>query len=124
MKYLIRACAAIALVCSVTALAQESIVGTYKGSFEVHTNIGMMPVGVSLVISGVDDGKVNGVATLGGRGCAGDYPVEGTLKGSEIAVRAPQKGGRGGDCSFGFRGTVEGNRLVGRMGKYDLELRK
>ena len=113
-----------ALLLSFTALSQESLPGAYQGAFEVHTNLGIQSVGVTLKIDAVDDGKVKGVATMGGRACAGDYPVEGTLKGQQIAVRATQKGGRAGDCSFAFAGTVDGNRLVGKMGKYDVELRK
>jgi hypothetical protein len=124
MKIMISAAVGIAIVCATTAFAQDAALGTYKGSFDVQTSGGMMAVGVNLTINSVDDGKVKGSATLGGRGCAGDYPLEGTLRGSDLAVRATRKGGVAGDCDFGFRGTVQGDRLVGKAGRFDLELRK
>ena len=106
------------------ALAQDAAVGTFRGSFDAHTNIGLVSVGVTLTISSVDDGKVTGTGNLARGVCAGNYPLAGTLKGADLAVRATQKGGPAGDCSFGFRGKVDGNRLVGTMGKYEVELRK
>ena len=114
----------VALCASGAVFAQDSIVGRYTGSFDFQTNQGLQKVGVTVVIDSVEDGRVKGTATMGGRACAGDYPVEGTLKGSELAVRSTRKGGPAGDCSFAFRGTAEGSRLVGRMGKYDVELRR
>jgi hypothetical protein len=109
---------------STVCFAQDSLPGKYVGSFPVQTNLGMQEVGVTVVINTVEDGKVKGTATLGGRGCAGDYPFEGTIKGDAIGLRGTQKGGRAGDCSFGFKGKVDGNRLVGTMGKNEVELRK
>jgi hypothetical protein len=113
-----------AMLCGTVSFAQDSILGKYVGSFAVHTNRGEQQVGVTVLIDAVQDGKVKGTATLGGRACPGDYPFEGTVKGNAIALRAADKSGPGGDCRFGFKGTVEGNRLVGSMGKYELELRK
>jgi hypothetical protein len=107
-----------------SCLAQDSLPGKYVGSFPVQTNRGQQEVGVTVVIQSVEEGKVKGIATLGGRGCAGDYPFEGTVKGDAIGLRATQKGGPAGDCNFGFKGKVEGNRLIGTMGKNEVELRK
>jgi hypothetical protein len=109
---------------SAGALAQDSIAGTYNGNYEVYNRAGKQTYGVTLVINSVEDGKVKGTATYHQGSCRGDYPVEGTLKDGVVGVRATAKGGPSGDCSFGFKGKVDGNRLVGNMGKYDVELRK
>ena len=124
MKGTVIAVGLAAAVCGSACFAQESLPGKYVGSFPVQTNLGMQEVGVTVVIDSVEEGKVKGTATMGGRGCAGDYPFEGTVKGEAIGLRGTQKGGRAGDCSFGFKGKIEGNRLVGNIGKYDVELRK
>jgi len=116
---------ALTALCSASAVfAQDTLAGRYTGSFDFQTNAGLQKVGVTVVIDSVEDGKVKGTATLGGRACAGDYPFEGILKGESIGLRGTTKGGRAGDCSFGFKGKVEGNKLVGTYGKYELELRK
>ena len=115
----------VAMTCaSAAALAQDSLAGTYKGDYEVYGSGGQRRFGVTLVISGVEDGKVKGTATLHQGNCRGDYPVEGSVKDGVIGVRSTTKGGPSGDCGFGFKGKVDGNRLVGNMGKYDVELRK
>jgi hypothetical protein len=118
-------CGLLFMLCAVgVAFAQDSIVGSYNGNYEVQTIRGQQRWGVTLAIASVEDGKVKGTATLHQGGCQGSYPVEGSVKGNVIGVRATEKGGPAGDCSFGFKGKVEGNRLVGNMGKYEVELRK
>ena len=77
-----------------------------------------------MVISSVEDGKVKGTGTFQQGPCRGDYPIVGTVKGDGIGVISPAKGGASGDCTFGFKGKIDGNRLVGSMGKYELEFRK
>jgi hypothetical protein len=117
--------AVVATACaSATAVAQESVAGTYNGNYEVSTPRGHQRWGVTLTISNVEGGKVKGIATLQQGPCRGDYPVEGVVKNGVIGVTATAKGGPGGDCSFFFKGKIDGNRLVGNMGKYDVELRK
>ena len=106
------------------ACAQDALVGTYRGSYAVQTTKGHLRFGVTLAITGVEDGKVKGTATLHDGVCRGSYPVEGLVKDGGIGVRATQKGGPAGDCGFGFKGKIDGNRLVGNMGQFEVELRK
>jgi hypothetical protein len=104
--------------------AQDALVGKYAGSFPVQTNRGNIDVGVTVLIASVEDGKLKGTGTYHTGPCAGDYPLEGIVKGNAVGLRGTAKGGRAGDCAFGFKGTAEGNRLVGSIGKYEVELRK
>jgi hypothetical protein len=121
----IRHCGLLLTLCAAgVAFAQDSLVGKYNGSYEVHTMRGPQKFGVTLAINSVEAGRVTGTATLHQGGCRGDYPVAGSVKDDAIGVRATTKGGPAGDCGFGFKGKVDGNRLVGQMGKYEVELRK
>ena len=115
---------AMVLCVSAAAVAQESITGTYKGNIEVNTNRGPTRWGVTMVISSVEDGKVKGTGMFHEGPCRGDYPIVGSVKGDVVGVISPAKGGTSGDCTFGFKGKIEGNRLVGNMGKYEIEFRK
>jgi hypothetical protein len=122
---LLGAVAFVAVSCaSAAAVAQDSLVGTYNGNYEVSTPGGHQRWGVTLTISNVEEGKVKGIATLQRGPCRGDYPVEGVVKNGVIGVSATAKGGPSGDCSFAFKGKVDGTRLVGNMGKYEVELRR
>ncbi|MGZ8210745.1 MAG: hypothetical protein ACXWUH_09575 [Burkholderiales bacterium] len=105
------------------AHAQDSIVGTYNASYSTK-GIQATLVSVSIVISSVEDGVVKGTGIRRDRACAGEYPLQGTLKGDQLRLRATAKGGPTGDCSFGFAGTVQGNALVGKYGPLELEFRK
>jgi hypothetical protein len=112
-----------ALCAAGVAFAQDALVGSYNGSYEVESK-GRQRFGVTLAIASVEDGKVKGTATLHDGPCRGSYPVEGFVKGTGIGVRAIQKGGAAGDCGFGFKGKIDGNRLVGNMGRFEVDLRK
>ena len=115
---------AVAFSVSAASFAQDSVVGTYKGSFPLATARGPVEIGVTLVIASVDEGKLTGTGTYHSGACLGDYPVVGSVKENAIGLRSTKKGGAAGDCGFGFKGTVEGNRLVGNIGRYDVVLRK
>jgi hypothetical protein len=106
------------------ALAQDGLVGTYNGSYEVQSTKGHLRFGITLAIASVQDGKVKGTGTLQDGPCRGSYPVEGFVKDGAIGVRAIEKGGAAGDCGFGFKGKIEGNRLIGNLGKFEVVLRK
>ena len=104
--------------------AQEDVTGKYSGSIVVPFQGRDAQVGLVMVISSVEGGRVKGVATMSSPTCGGDYPFEGFLKANEIGVRSDVKGGRAGDCSFGMRGTIEGDRIVGTIGRSPLQLNK
>jgi hypothetical protein len=46
------------------------------------------------------------------------------VKDNAIGVYAIKKGGPAGDCGFAFKGKIDGNRLVGNLGPFEVELRK
>ena len=106
------------------AYGQADVTGKYSGSYTAQFLGRDAEVGLTLVISSVEDGRVKGVATMGGQSCGGEYPFEGYLKGTELGIRSNVKGGRAGDCTFGMRGTLEGNRIVGTYGSYPVRLSK
>jgi hypothetical protein len=113
-----------ALFAAEAAFAQGTVVGTYNGSYEVESTNGRHRFGVTLAITSVEGGKVKGTGTLHDGPCRGSYPVEGFSKDTALGVRGIEKGGPAGDCTFGFKGKVDGNRLVGNLGKYEVDLRK
>ena len=102
----------------------QDVTGRYSGSFVAQSFGADVNVGMTVVISSVEGGRVKGVATLDGQSCGGDYPFEGYLKGTELGIRSNVKGGRAGDCTFGMRGTLEGSRIVGTYGPYPVQLSK
>ena len=106
------------------ACAQDGVAGTYVGSITAQSGGRDVEIGLTMVISSAEAGRIKGVATMGGQSCGGDYPFEGFLKGNEIGVRSNVKGGRAGDCDFGMRGTLEGGRIVGTIGRSPLRLSK
>ena len=103
---------------------QGDVTGKYSGSYTVQFHGRDAEIGLTLDIASVENGRVKGVATMGGQSCAGEYPFEGYLKGNELGIRSNVKGGRAGDCVFGMRGTVEGNRFVGTYGSFPVRLSK
>ena len=114
------------------ASAQELSPGKYSGSAT-----GALPgtqVSYTLDIKSVANGVVegrgerqairqDGKRVEGGGGCIGGFPLAGTVKGDAIELRATEKFGASGDCSFRLIGTVTGNKIVGKIGgKLDIEL--
>jgi hypothetical protein len=104
-------------------IAQDSLVGKYNATYSSE-GINARPISVTIVISSVEGNVVKGTGIRGDKSCRGEYPLEGTLKDNQIRLRATTKGGPGGDCSFGFTGTVEGNSLAGRYGNRELQFSK
>ena len=113
----------VALTFPVTVCAQESLVGTWNASY-TSTGIQSTLQSVSVVITSVEDGLVKGTGTRRDRTCAGEYPIEGRVKGDEIRVRAIKKGGPAGDCNFGFIGRIEGDKIIAKYGSYELTFTK
>jgi hypothetical protein len=120
--------AGISLVFSALAFAQHALVGTYSGSFffENFASSVNRPVGLKLEILTVEGDIVKGKVWRGGAGpaapCAGDYPVEGNLKGDTLVLRGTQMSGLAKDCGMALRLKVDGNRLVGTMNKLEAQL--
>jgi len=125
--------AASALLFSCPVLAQQTLLGKYSGSFSSFTNFGQVITGITLEILSVDGDKVSATAVRARGGaagrspCAGEYPVEGTVKGDTLVLRATEKGVKAvgaGDCGLMLRLTVDGNKLVGTVNKNEAQLSK
>ena len=120
------AVAAFTMFAAISSLAhaQETLSGKYQGFITVQTAAGSRNLGVVMNLQSSESGAVTGTGTINDGPCADDFPLGGTFKEGELRVGSRKKGGRGGDCGFTFSGKLEGNKLVGRLGSYDLELRK
>jgi hypothetical protein len=103
--------------------AQDSLVGTYNASY-ASTGIQSTLQSLTIVIASVEDGRVKGTGVRHDKACGGEYPLEGSLKGDAIRLRATKKGGPAGDCSFGFAGKVEGGAMVGKYGPHEVKFSK
>jgi hypothetical protein len=87
-------------------------------------------VTLTLAIISVENGAIKGKgqryvtnqAGLRVEGCVGEFPLVGRLKGNEVFLRAAEKFGPAGDCVFGLRGTVSGNKIQGKTGEFEVEL--
>jgi hypothetical protein len=101
-----------------------SPLGNYVGSYEVPVGSVTRTAGLSINITADENGMVTGVATNYSYNCAGDYVFRGTLRGNELVLRSSTKAGRLGDCGFGFRGTLEGNKIEGKLGNLNVSLYK
>lgn len=88
--------------------------GRYTGNFVDSGSAEI--IGLTLVISSVEDGVFKGTATLGGRGCDGSYPMQGTFRNNQLDLRATRNGGPAGDCPLSLALEAQGSRFVGAMG--------
>jgi hypothetical protein len=107
------------------ALAQEGAAGKYSGSYTLPN---LVVIGLALDIGSIKDGVVEGqgerMVSRGNQSCAGPFRLTGTLKGDQLDVRAAEKFGRGGDCTFRLQGTLSDNKIKGKVGPNDIELTK
>jgi hypothetical protein len=116
----------LAALATTAAIAQEATLkpGTYTGSYPTSRDT---TITIKLTIKSIEDGVVKGsayrssTARSGGQ-CAGEYPVEGTLKGNELDVsgKATQ---RDGDCNFRLRAVVDSGRLNAKLGANEFTMR-
>jgi hypothetical protein len=112
----------VALWClaSSPAWPQASLVGDYAGSYQIQVDGSNLDIRIAVSVDSVEGDVVKGTATSASSKCAGDYPFQGTLNGNQLIVRSTT---RRGDCGFGFSGYVEGDALVGSMGRNELPMR-
>ena len=74
------------------------------------------PVGLDLEITSVKGNFVKGILKNNSPGnCRGEYEMVGKLDGNALGMRSAKPGGLGGDCKFGFRAIIEGNKMTGSM---------
>lgn len=112
-------------ICS-AAIAQENanIVGKWGGNYLAKgTAIGEVRVGVDLEVTAVEGGKVTGIArNYATTACSGEYKMVGKIEGNKLGMISTGPGGRTGDCKFGFRVEVEGDKMTGTIGNSELIL--
>lgn len=111
---------------STCVYAQQDLVGKYTGTYPQSTPRGEVSLGLTLEILAVEGDTVKGKAVRiaagqAGRACAGAYPVEGTLKGDALELKATEKGATG-DCGMVLKLMVEGTKLVGTIGNARTQL--
>jgi outer membrane biosynthesis protein TonB len=89
--------------------AVTPLLGRYDGTYSGPSESG----GFTLELTGVSNGVISGLATLGGQSCRGRYPIVGNYKNEKLQMRAPSKGGPAGDCPLSFTLAPEGRWLMG-----------
>ena len=116
------------LVFSCPVFAQQTLLGKYSGSFMQRTHRGDYSAGLTLEIVSLEGdtakGKVWRSSATQRGSCAGEYPVEGTLKDNALILKSTEKGGHAADCGVNLKLTVEGSKLVGTMNNFKAELSK
>lgn len=108
-------------IIAASVCAQQTLVGKYSGNFMQSTKYGEKPVGITLDITSVEDGKVNATAVRfasgGTGGCAGTYKLQGTHQDNNIDIKAVEKSGSAGDCGMRLQLVAAGNKLTGKFGE-------
>jgi len=116
-----------ALLFATFALAQEpALSGKYSGGYTSNRDT---QVRIVLDIKSIENGAVKGTITRyssanRGAQCSGEYPLEGTLKDNQLRVRTAEGSGSTSDCVLRLNATVEGGKLVGKMGSNEIVLTK
>jgi serine/threonine protein kinase len=87
-----------------------ALVGRYTGKLMTDGS----PVPITLQILSVENGAVSATAKHGTGRCEGDYRMTGTVHDDALRMRSTHSSGRYGDCSFGFKVSVQGTKLVGQ----------
>ena len=120
------------LLTSFLAAAQELTPGKYTGSY-IPAQFPNALVSIMVNIKSVENGAITGqgelhaTSKMGTRlreGCFGGFPIKGTVKGDAVDIMAAEKWGPAGDCQFRVRGTVQGNKIRGKIEESDIELSK
>ena len=102
--------------CSMAAIGQQGLVGSYYGEYPEPTGHGWPKTqGATLQITSAKDGKLSGKLVLGMNECRGDYQVEGTYQDSKLDMRTSEGSLRGcGQQQISLE--VQGDKLVGKYG--------
>ena|SRR5688572_19887142 len=116
--------AGVAMLAASTAIhAQENLVGDWSGAYRFTGVSGRdIDIGIELKIAKVEGSLVTGTARAIGGSCAGEFQMRGKLDGKNLGMLSTNTAGSAGDCKFGFRATIDGNTIKGRVGNYDMTL--
>ena len=118
-----------ALLFSCPVLAQQTLLGKDSGSFSnPDSRRGNVVTGISLEILSVDGDVVSAKAVRasprGRSSCAGEYQLMGKVRGDILVLKSIEKAGSAGDCGLNVRLTVDGDKLVGTINRFDAQLSK
>jgi hypothetical protein len=90
-------------------------------------NRGQTVVGITMEILSVAGDTVSAKAVRAASTfrspCAGEYRLEGKVKGNALTLRAVSAPSAG-DCTLTMRLKVDGNKLAGTVNKWDIHLSK
>ena len=102
--------------------AQQGLVGTYVGEYRERQPEGYPRTQTAtLEITSAQSGKLTGKYNLASFGCGGTYEVEGTYQDNKLDMRTKSGALRGcGDEQL--MPMTQGNKLVGKVGAYEIEL--
>jgi hypothetical protein len=128
MKLKVVAASILLLAACVASAEDAPITGKWSGSYTGGRGT-PITTRVVLDIQSVEGETVKGRgsvnSTMGrGQGCSGEFPLEGTFKDNTLRVKAADKFGPGGDCTFGLSGAVEGNKLNAKRGANEFVMTK
>ena len=111
---------------------RELAPGKYTGSYNPPRNPNAL-ISIVVDIKSVENGAITGqgqqnvtsqVGTRLRTGCVGGFPLKATVKGDAVDISAAEKWGPAGDCLFRMRGAVSGDRIRGKIGPSDIELKR
>ena len=102
-----------AFLFSSLSFAQESLLGTWSGSFEVVTATSRrINIPVRLEITSAENGKLAGKVTRGDGPCRGENSVDGTYDGTKVEVNVAEGAIRGcGNSTMNL--SAQGGKLAG-----------
>lgn len=126
MKFVSRVGIGVLLFSAVNVFAQEGPTGKFSGTYSsVGGGPASGPIGLSLEITSVKDGAVQGsVYRFTRRYCRGEFKVAGTFAEDTLHLKTVEKGGAAGDCTVNLVLKREGNKLSGKFNGMDTELSK
>ena len=103
-------------------LAQELSIGKYSGSYQ--PSMGGKNYSLELNITRFENNAVEASVLRYGVSCSGEYKLKGSYKESKLTLRSIADGGNAGDCKTNLSLSLDGNKLVGKLGAWPIELHK
>lgn len=124
IRTIFAACALLAT--ALPAWSQENnLVGNWSGSYlYTGATTRTVDIGIELKVDKLEGAVVTGSARTIGGNCAGEYQMRGKFDGQNLGMISTNSAGAAGDCKFGFRAKLDGDRMIGTVGTYEMRLSK
>jgi hypothetical protein len=111
------------LLFSSILFAQQELLGTYRGTFDVEGSRNRNTHGLELQITSIESGTMTGKLKVMGGNCRGDYSISGKYSSNEFALRTAAGEIKGcGNTRLVL--AVRDGKLVGQYGRSATELSK